>query len=229
MNPSDPSPAAGRDTPDATRLAMSALGDGELPAGEARQAVQRWADHAAARRAWREYQVIGDVLRSDELAGRGNEAAFLGALRERLAQEPVVIAPAAVAPPTPELAGQTYASRRRRAWWLNSAAVAAGFAAVAVVLVGLNPVAGPSGDGLPRLSTAPATTSAPTVIPVSGGAVMPHATPGVTDPAAASAVMIRDPRLDAYLNAHRQFGSGAGFGLAAGHARPVAQSEGASR
>jgi sigma-E factor negative regulatory protein RseA len=86
------------------------------------------------------------------------------------------------------------ASRRQR--WLAPAAVAAGFVAVAGVLV-VTRLAVPEGAG-----------GAPTLArtgPAAGG-------PGLTlvtgsSPAAATAVpgapMLRDPRLDAYINAHQ--------------------------
>lgn len=210
------------------RSRLSALGDGELDAADdVRQAVQQWAALPEARSAWREYQVIGDVLRSDELAGRADEAAFLSGLRERLAAEPVVLAPAAVSSPTVVVAGQAYAARRRQARWLNVAAVAAGFGLVAVVLVGLNPGSGPTPGSGPVIANSAPTT--PGVIKVTD---MPPSAPGAAEVAAVPptpGAMIRDPRLDAYLNAHRQFGASAGLGITPGSVRPTAVSDGTTR
>lgn len=95
---------------------LSALVDGH---GAAEAACSRWRDDEAVRRDWHAYHLIGDVMRSDELASRpGRDAAFLLALRAKLAEEPVVLAP----------------TRRRHAWMVPVAA-AAGFAVVAGVVV----------------------------------------------------------------------------------------------
>ncbi|MDE2275926.1 MAG: sigma-E factor negative regulatory protein, partial [Burkholderiales bacterium] len=113
-------PAAAADT--ASDDWLSALADGEGGAAAVDRACRGWRDDASARQKWHAYHLIGDVLRSDELAApRGRDAAFLGALRQRLAAEPVVLAPAPAV--------------RRRQPWLVPAAMAAGFAAVAGVLV----------------------------------------------------------------------------------------------
>lgn len=98
---------------------LSALVDGHADGLD--QACSRWRDDAGLRRDWHAYHLIGDVLRSEDLAARpGHDAAFLAGLRERLAQEPVVLAPAPA---------------RRRQAWLVPAAAAAGFVVVAGVLV----------------------------------------------------------------------------------------------
>ncbi len=108
---------------DDTRAWLSALADGEAQAAD--PACAGWRDDAEARRTWHAYQLIGDVMRSDDLARPASrDAAFLAGLRERLAAEPVVLAPA----PVPAPAG-------RRQHWLLPAAAAAGFAVVAGVLV----------------------------------------------------------------------------------------------
>src|SRR5688572_14499694 len=115
---------------------LSALMDGELDAAES--ACARWRDDPELRSRWHAYHLIGDVLRSEELASsRGRDAKFLSDLRLRLADEPVVLAPEA-------------AARPRRSW-MAPAAVAAGFAAVAGVLVvaqmsGSLPFTNPSAD-----------------------------------------------------------------------------------
>src|SRR4051812_6645764 len=116
---------------------LSALMDGELDAAAAGTACDSWRDDPEARACWHAYQLIGDVLRSDDLAsGRQRDDAFLRGLQQRLAQEPVVLAP----------------SRAVRRSWVAPAAVAAGFAAVAGVLVvtqmsGALPFVSPSTDG----------------------------------------------------------------------------------
>jgi sigma-E factor negative regulatory protein RseA len=98
---------------------FSALIDGELGADGVVRACASWRSDARSRQTWHAYHLIGDVLRSDDLASRpARDVDFLNRLRERLANEPVVLAPSAVpaipaAPPrAAALAGGC--SRRRR-------------------------------------------------------------------------------------------------------------------
>lgn len=131
------------------REAMSALADGELASGPglARdgaqaldQALVHWREDATAREAWSTYHTIGDVLRSQELARHaGGDEAFLQALRARLADEPVVLAPdAALSEAVRRAAAAQDSARRRARWrapaWLGASAAAAGVAAVAAVV-----------------------------------------------------------------------------------------------
>ena len=89
---SDPKP-----DPLAARRLMSSLADGQADAEEVRVGTRLWAEDPAAREAWHDYQWIGDVLRSDDLAATpAHDAAFLAALRLRLAAEPAVLAPGAM-------------------------------------------------------------------------------------------------------------------------------------
>lgn len=88
--------------PDA-RQWISDLADGRLDGADLEQACARWTEDAAFRQTWLTYQLIGDAMRSDDLARPPARAdAFLLGLRERLAQEPVVLAPTPTpAPPAP--------------------------------------------------------------------------------------------------------------------------------
>ncbi len=193
---------------------LSALVDGELEASEVQRACARWCDDAEMRSQWHAYHLIGDVLRSDELATpAGQDSAFLIALRGRFAQEPVVLAPAAPAV-------RTRSARRTRVW-IGSAAVAAGFAAVIGVVVvtqipapgaagvmalGASPT-GPSlaasGDGLRAVSSQGATASEPPAVVLNGR-------------------LIRDARLDEYLAAHKKFGGSSAPGVPSGFLRNAA-------
>jgi len=122
-------PDSDRASSESSRRILSALADGDATDGEAARAFQAWRDDAGARAAWHSYQLIGDVLRSEDLASepRADEA-FLVALRARLADEPVVLAPqpraeeAAVAAPAVANAG---AAARSRARWQGPVAMAA--------------------------------------------------------------------------------------------------------
>ncbi|MEO7337235.1 MAG: sigma-E factor negative regulatory protein, partial [Caldimonas sp.] len=114
----------------AARERLSALVDGELPGVAVEPACLQWRDSAESRATWHAYQLIGDVLRSDDLATQpGRDSCFLVALRERLAAEPVVLAPR-------PLETLTVPVRDRHSWsWKTPTAVAAGFAVVAGALM----------------------------------------------------------------------------------------------
>ena len=90
----------------AARERMSALADGALDPYAVARACALWRTDADARATWHAYQVIGDVLRSDELAQEAaGDAAFMQALRMRMADEPTLLAPQSLAPQS--LAHQT--------------------------------------------------------------------------------------------------------------------------
>lgn len=113
------------DLPDDDRAWLSALADGDAQAAD--RACARWRDDAQARQTWHAYQLIGDVMRSEDLAGpAARDAAFMAGLRARLEAEPVVLAPAPLVSAAP-------AARRQP--WLLPVAAAAGFVVVAGVLV----------------------------------------------------------------------------------------------
>src|SRR5574341_547341 len=80
---------------------LSALADGQLDAGAAAAITSRWRDDQGARSAWHAYHLIGDVLRSDDLANARRDEAFLRRLRTRLIDEPVVLAPEGAADSAP--------------------------------------------------------------------------------------------------------------------------------
>ncbi len=127
-------------TADDTRAWLSALADGDAQAADPACAV--WRDDAEARRTWHAYQLIGDVMRSDDLARpAARDAAFLAGLRERLAAEPVVLAPVPA---------------RRHQHWLLPAVAAAGFVLVAGVLV-VARVSQPGAEAPTGLARAPDT------------------------------------------------------------------------
>lgn len=184
--PSFPQPAS---QPHEARARISALMDGDVQgAGDVEQACAGWRDDAEQRRTWHCYQLVGDVMRSDELARpAAHDAAFLSRLRERLAAEPVVLAPEA----------RPAASVRRRSAWLMPAAAVAGFAVVAGVLV-VTQVSQPGAEAGPGFAAAP-------VMPSRPGADDVNRT--VALPAGGGDRLLRDERLDEYLRAH-QFARG---------------------
>ena len=185
---------------DEPRQRLSALVDGECGSDTADALCRAWRDDTALRETWHAYQLIGDVLRSDDLAHPiQRDAAFLAALRRRMADEPVVLAPAAS---KPELVPAA-APRRAGVRWVPMAA-AAGFVAVAGVLVSGRYV--PNEDEASRRPLAAAPSA---VTPVAASA-----SPGADSAEPAGVLitdgkLIRDAQLDRYLAAHKQFGGSA--------------------
>ncbi len=180
---------------------ISSLVDGELDAADIERVCSRWRAGESSHATWHVYHLIGDVLRSEDLARPPqSDHLALARLRTRLAAEPVHLVPAgrAVAP-VADARGQ------RRAWG-TLAAVAAGFAAVAGVLVVLRVAGGPDA---PSASPAVALAGA---VPTSG------ATPGrLADQPhlvlAADGKLVRDTRLDRYLDAHKHFSGSSALGV----------------
>lgn len=197
------------DASELRRQQLSSLMDGELSAGEAADACALWRQDADTRADWHAWHLIGDVLRSDDLAVRpARDEAFLQALRLRLADEPVPLAPSAA--PAVGLAsslqvangavvqgavvqgavgGAAVRRGRPRSWMMAPVAVAAGFVAVLGVTL------------VTRTST-----------PEASAVVQARAEPTA---GAASAVLVRNAQLDRYLSAHRGLASGAMAGAGA--------------
>lgn len=193
---------------------LSALMDGELTDEQWDAAWAATADDESLL-SWHAYHLVGDVLRSNELASATSGSVLLGALRERLSQEPVLqpvaivddLQKAAVVSIQPRVQEAANASVFR--WKL-----AAGFASLAAV----------AAVGWSVLLTAP--SSPP------GGAQLASVAPSAAQPASASGnliavagvnnpaqVMIRDPRLDELMAAHRQFGATNTLQMPAGYLR----------
>lgn len=169
---------------------LSELADGELDAEGTRRACAVWREDPALRDDWHSYHLIGDVLRSEDLAATPrHDEAFLSALRSRLAAEPVVLAPQPAAP-------RAAAARRR---WVAPMAVAAGFMAVAGVLV-VTRLAAPVQD--------PSSTALAAAEPVQASSTVQDASEAALAPGREQQ-LIRDARLDRYLAAHKQFGGDA--------------------
>jgi sigma-E factor negative regulatory protein RseA len=211
-------PDSDRSSSDSSRRILSALADGDATDSEAARAFQAWRDDPDARATWHGYQLIGDVLRSEDLASapRADEA-FLVALRARLADEPVVLAPqpraeeAVVAAPAVANGG---AMARSRARWQGPMAMAAGFL---VVVGGLN-VLRPFGHGSDASVASAGGASAPlmaSATAVNNGAVLPvgQQTPAQTKAAA--------DQLAPYLAAHRQSAMNAPFQMPGNDLRNV--------
>jgi sigma-E factor negative regulatory protein RseA len=171
---------------------------------------------AQDRATWATYHLVGDVMRSDDLAGRASgEDGFMSRFSARLADEPHLLAPAphahGFAAPVagPSSAAGTHdaglavvaapASQRRRI--APAFAVAAAAAVLSwVVLPQLQHLGNPG-----MIGVSPAALSAAGV-PVTDVRQVAMAT-AAPAPAAAQANVIRDAALDQYLEAHMQFAS----------------------
>jgi sigma-E factor negative regulatory protein RseA len=192
---------------------LSALCDGEVDDATLGALSAAWRDDESLRARWHRYQLIGDVLRSEDLArAPAADAAFLLALRERLASEPVVLAPTTeVAPDWAAASGAIRPAVRRR--WLGSGAIAAGFVAVAAAVFVMQP---PVEQAAVQLAATPP-AAAPTV-----------AVGLVDQPATANSMLVRDAGLERYLAAHQQFGGNSALAVPSGFLRNATY-EGPSR
>ena len=204
---------------------LSALVDGELYGDELRQAVA-WAEESEGHASWQLYHLVGDVLRSPELAHHSQHD-LLSGLRAQLAQEPPLSLQSAaleqLAPAQPPLTSAVSSLVRDPV--ANASVfrwkVAAGFASVAAVAaMGWNLVVVPAGNSS-QLAQAPVAQPASVQLAqgASSGPMMsvPQADGSVIAVATGngSEVILRDPRLDELLAAHRQFGSKASLQMPA--------------
>lgn len=214
--------SAGNSNPPCTAEDLSALIDGELDDSAVADACAAWRDDPAVRSQWHAFHLIGDVLRSEDLSStRAGDDAFMAKLRSRLAAEPVVLAPsapAAVAPLVEQPARRVAVGGRSSRWgWMAPAAVAAGFVAVAGVLVVTQ---SPSSVGVSTASGGSVATN-PAPLAQSVAAQTPQtALVGAEADALGSAPalvanrqMLRDARLDQYLAAHKQFAGSSALGV----------------
>jgi sigma-E factor negative regulatory protein RseA len=187
-----------------THEMISALADGQLEGDAFAQAVAAVTTDPAARQAWQTYHLIGDVLRSGELATTTAPPVFLAGFQARLQQELAAGQPAAIkviaAGADVERAAGSFDSQQTAA---NDASfrwkMVAGVASLAAVSAigwsawGLNPASGDAQLAKAAGASAVATAERP--------------------------VMIRDPRLDELLAAHRQLGGASALQMPAGFLR----------
>lgn len=217
MLPSAPGPQAGWE-------ALSLLGDGRASPEQTRQAVDLWARDAAAQERWQTWHLIGDVMRSADLApAHAPGDVFLPQLRARLqaqgqAQEPCQeqlhgepANPVLPLPFKPVTGGRSWFPRASqilpvvrnmlvRGWTPRGPLIAGGGVAALtlVLMVGLNH---PWGDGASSsiLSLEVAHDRKGPLAAASQEAAEPVWR-------AADGQLIRDARLDEYLRAHRSGG-----------------------
>ena len=197
---------------DTPQDALSALADGQLRGEAFVRAVERVAQQPAAQATWHAYHVVGDVLRSSDLAFCADDQGFLARFQTRLALEPVV---ASTSNTTNLIAIAAYESSARAIFdskdqtedaaanaptfrWKMVAGVAS---LLAVVAVGWN-VAGGLETTTPGQQLAQTSSAVPVVQTVAQAKAPP--------------VMLRDARLDALMAAHKQFGGTSALQMPAG-------------
>jgi sigma-E factor negative regulatory protein RseA len=171
---------------------ISALADGQLQGEAFARAVEAAAADARAREAWCAYHLVGEVLRTGRASTGAPSEEFLSRLRQSLQQEQATRLPTV----QPVLVSQRQAASNDWVW-----KIAAGVASMAAVAaVGWNMWGGSgAGTAQPQLATAPAGATA----------VME----------ASTTPMMRDPRLDELLDAHRQLGGATALGTPSGFLR----------
>lgn len=192
---------------------LSALVDGELEAHAVTQTCANWQHCDGSRGSWHAYQLIGDVLRSNDLASDpARDAAFLQALRRRLVAEPVPETALRAAPAAPGRHGTR----------LAVPAVAAGFVVVLAGALLFTRVAGQSpGRGPGALRGESMTRVAPAQ---AVGAVSLAAVEGGPQAVRVDGALVRDVRLDRYLAAHKQFAGTTALGVPSAYLRSATDS-----
>jgi len=187
---------------DSTKERLSALADGELDAAGSTASCSAWSRDAQLRGDWHAWHLIGDVLRSEDLASDPrHDQAFCASLRSRLQAEPVVFAPM---PAVAKAASRRFDGQARPGRWTAAGAVAAGL----VLVLGTFAVVRP-GDPPPASQVARADLSAQ-------GVVIPAQAPDASaQPVAivADNKIIRDAQLERYLEAHKQFAGTSALGV----------------
>lgn len=193
---------------------LSALADGQLAADDIGAALA-FADSDDGRQTWQLYQLVGDVLRSPELAHHAQHDVLSG-VRAQLAREPrPQLQPAALQPIAAAQDVDRAANGSVFRW-----KIAAGVASVAAVAaLGWSSMLG-GGSGAPAgmqlAQNGEPQQSVPTEI------VAMQSGPGAP-------VMLRDPRLDELLAAHRQYSSVAALQMPANFLRNAGFSEASVR
>ena len=175
---------------------ISALMDGNLTAAELDALLAEMAQQDASANDWHIYHLVGDVMRSNQLAPQRAELDFLARLELRLVQE-VVEQPSMLQPPPLS----TVAPPRMRAsangpWrWAMGVTFTL---LVGVVSVGMWDAVAPVSSPQLALEAAPSAESAS---------------------AQAPSVMLRDPGLDALMAAHQQLGGHSAWQMPSGFLR----------
>ena len=200
------------------REKISALADGQLH-GDAFADAMQCAGDEEGMATWQLYHMVGDVLRSNELARTDGSNLLLARLRDQIAQEPLVARPTALSPePAMAVVAQAElpAANASVFRWKMVAGVAS---LAAVAAIGWSSIGVLQGGGSvpgPQMASAGAPVIQASQFPVAAPAVAPVVAVAEGE---GQQVMIRDPRLDELLAAHKQFGSTSALQMPAGFLR----------
>jgi len=190
---------------------ISALMDGKLRGQEFSQALHELAGNGQARAHWDTYHVIGQSLRAGDATWQGADVGFVSRLSERLKRESVQVAAVSATPiQIVQTPSRSLESANRR-YWQKTVGLAS-LVLLAVVSWQASVVLLPSdqrGDvvatrALQEKSASVQGQTGVQVVPESALLLRSDGTSVLADNTE-SALMIRDPRLDAYLAAHRGF------------------------
>jgi len=186
---------------------LSALADGQLPEDEEDRTLDWLAHDEDAQSSWNTYHLLGEVMRSGVASCPARDAAFMQRMNAALAKEPVqplqisaIKNEAVQASPqgSEALKGiKQTAANDAFIHWRWAGGLAALLAVVVVSWQGLS--AGLDQGAAPQL--------AQVIVPTRQSvAALPLVVARDETP-----VMIRDPQLDAFLSAHKQFGGTSAF------------------
>jgi sigma-E factor negative regulatory protein RseA len=197
------------------REQVSALADGHLQGEAFAQAIEAVCADGEARAAWQAIHVAGDVLRSGSHAQCTDTSAFLSRFQQRLAAEPVVLAPVVIPVAAPvALPAQRRAEAANEPvfrWKLVAGAASLmAVAAISWTLVGNGAAvqqAGPQVASVqqqqqPAVNSVLAAAAVNSDLPATNTLTPTRVIVGNGTPQ----VMLRDPRLDQLLEAHQQAG-----------------------
>ncbi|QHI98039.1 anti-anti-sigma factor [Xylophilus rhododendri] len=207
--------------------AVSALADGALQGEAFASAMAQMQDDDGLRARWHTYHLVGDVLRSKDLADCSGGLDFLARFEARLAQEtvtPVVLAtqpePAVVAVVRREAANASVFRWKLAAGFASVAAVAAiGWQVLQAQLPAAAPVMAQAQAPMQSIAAAPGGFQA-----VSVGGTLPSG--GFSE---APPVMMRNAQLDELLAAHNRAIGGSALQSQARLLRNVSISEDIAR
>ena len=194
------------------REQVSALADGHLQGADVARAIEAVCTDDEAQRAWSAYHLVGDVLRTGAHSPCQDGNAFLARFQQRLAAEPVAVAPLAApaaAPVAIAVRHKADAANEPVFRWklVAGAASLVAVAAISWTLVG-NGAAVPSPGAQLALQQQPSANAvlAAAAPGTPSSATAPLASTRVVVGSGSPQVMLRDPRLDQLLEAHQQAG-----------------------
>lgn len=201
---------------------VSLLADGELSAQDLGRAMTHLENADEVHQTWDSYHLIGEVMRSGQAGARAHNPEFMQKLRRKLDLETIEIVAVDATPIRARGLKDIKAASANDPWWRR----VAGFASVALVSVlawqGYVLLDGHGSSGAPQLAQA---GGSGTVLATARPALPATAT-SVAATGEQQLVMLRDPRLDALLAAHRQFGGTSALQMPSGFLRNATFDEG---